>query len=45
MDENCKTIPLKEIRKIIASRMRESLDTSAQANHRIKVDMTDRLWN
>lgn len=37
---NRKIIPLKGIRKIIADRMRKSLDTAAQANHRLRVDMT-----
>jgi pyruvate dehydrogenase E2 component (dihydrolipoamide acetyltransferase) len=34
-----RTIPLKGMRKVIASRMRESLDTAAQAVHRLSVDM------
>ncbi len=34
-------IPYKGIRKIIGDKMRSSLDTAAQANHRIKVDMTE----
>ncbi|HKK48449.1 MAG TPA: 2-oxo acid dehydrogenase subunit E2 [Alkalispirochaeta sp.] len=34
-------IPLKGMRKIIAQRMRESLDTAAQAVHRLAVDMSE----
>jgi pyruvate dehydrogenase E2 component (dihydrolipoamide acetyltransferase) len=34
-------IPLKGMRKIIAERMRDSLDTAAQAVHRISVDMSE----
>lgn len=33
-------IPMQGIRKMIAARMKESLTTSAQANHRTDVDMT-----
>jgi pyruvate dehydrogenase E2 component (dihydrolipoamide acetyltransferase) len=35
-----KIIPFKGIRKIIADHMRNSLDTAAQANHRLRVDMS-----
>jgi len=34
------TIPYKGIRKIIGEKMRESLNTAVQANHRLRVDMT-----
>lgn len=34
-------IPLKGMRKVIAGRMRESLDTAAQAVHRLAVDMSE----
>jgi pyruvate dehydrogenase E2 component (dihydrolipoamide acetyltransferase) len=35
-----KILPLSNMRKIIAQRMHDSLQTMAQANHRITVDMT-----
>lgn len=34
------TIPYRGIRKIIGEKMRESLNTAVQANHRLRVDMT-----
>ena len=36
-------ISYKGIRKIIGDRMRESLDSAAQANHRLRVDMTSAI--
>lgn len=36
-----KIIPLTNMRKTISARMRESLDTAAQAVHRIEVDMSE----
>lgn len=36
-----RTIPLTGMRRTIARRMRESLDTAAQAVHRIEVDMSE----
>lgn len=38
-----KVIALKGIRKIIAERMRKSLDTAAQANHRLRADATEMI--
>ena len=35
--------PLSSIRKVIAARMKQSLDVMAQANHRMNVDMTKLL--
>ncbi len=36
-----KLVPLSGMRKVVASRMKESLHEMAQANHRITVDMTE----
>ncbi|MCA1755170.1 MAG: 2-oxo acid dehydrogenase subunit E2, partial [Spirochaeta sp.] len=36
-----RTVPISGMRRVIARRMRESLDTAAQAVHRIEVDMTE----
>lgn len=43
MPEVLKTIPVRGIRKIISERMRYSLDTAAQANHKIEIDMSNAL--
>lgn len=40
-DRTGTVIPFAGMRKVIASRMVESLQTAAQATHRIKVDMTE----
>lgn len=36
-----RVVPISGMRRVIARRMRESLDTAAQAVHRIEVDMTE----
>ena len=39
--ESIEVIPLKGMRKVISERMRSSLDTAAQAVHRIEIDMSE----
>lgn len=38
-----KVVPCKGMRKVISDRMMESIHTMAQANHRMKVDMTEAI--
>jgi pyruvate dehydrogenase E2 component (dihydrolipoamide acetyltransferase) len=42
-DDRETRVPHSSMRRIIARRMKESLDTMAQANHQLQVDMTDTL--
>lgn len=39
--QSARKLPISGMRRVIARRMRESLDTAAQAVHRIEVDMTE----